>query len=273
MLIGIAKPMPTEPLPPPVAIWELMPITRPFASISGPPELPGLMEASVWITFEIGKPLGALISRATAETMPVVTVRREAERVADRHDRVAHLGRARVAQRHRRRVPDLLGVHLEHREVGRRVATLHHGLDRVAVLLEAHRHVVRALDHVGVGHDRAVASTRKPEPVAVPCCSGAGRRARSSSWSRRGPGRRPRRGPPRGRCRRPSCRRRSRCRPPGGRSEPGARRSWSSPTSITSVEIRMAPATRTIRPPRAPDSEVRVGRSWSLNRRGNLRED
>ena len=52
--IGTAKPMPTEPVPPtPVAIWELMPITRPPASISGPPELPGLIAASVWMTFSI----------------------------------------------------------------------------------------------------------------------------------------------------------------------------------------------------------------------------
>ena len=35
---------------PPVAICELMPITRPAASSSGPPELPGLIAASVWIT-------------------------------------------------------------------------------------------------------------------------------------------------------------------------------------------------------------------------------
>ena len=38
---------------------ELMPITAPWASSSGPPELPGLIEASVWITSLIGKPLGA----------------------------------------------------------------------------------------------------------------------------------------------------------------------------------------------------------------------
>ena len=78
MLIGIANPIPTEPLLPlpPVAIWELIPITRPSASISGPPELPGLIEASVWITFGIWKPLGASIcALATADTMPVVTVR------------------------------------------------------------------------------------------------------------------------------------------------------------------------------------------------------
>ncbi len=74
--IGIAKPMPTLPLPPPpVAIWELIPITSPSALISGPPELPGLIAASVWITLVIEKPSGASIWRCRAETMPLVTVR------------------------------------------------------------------------------------------------------------------------------------------------------------------------------------------------------
>ena len=75
MLIGTAKPMPTFPLPSGDSIWELMPITRPLASSSGPPELPGLIAASVWITLLIVNPLGALISRWRAETIPVVTVR------------------------------------------------------------------------------------------------------------------------------------------------------------------------------------------------------
>ena len=45
---GTAKPMPTEP---PVGdrIAVLMPITSPFMLKSGPPELPLLMEASVWM--------------------------------------------------------------------------------------------------------------------------------------------------------------------------------------------------------------------------------
>ena len=50
-------------------------MTRPSASISGPPELPGLIAASVWMTSEIVKPLGALIWRCRAEMMPEVTVR------------------------------------------------------------------------------------------------------------------------------------------------------------------------------------------------------
>src|SRR3954464_9490436 len=70
---GIAKPTPVLP-PLEEAIWELMPITRPAASSSGPPELPGLMAASVCTAPGMEKPLGASISRPSAETMPVVTV-------------------------------------------------------------------------------------------------------------------------------------------------------------------------------------------------------
>ena len=76
VLIGTAKPMPTLPLPlPPVSICELMPITWPCALSSGPPELPGLIGASVWMTLSIVKPLGAVIERCSAETTPVVSVR------------------------------------------------------------------------------------------------------------------------------------------------------------------------------------------------------
>ena len=56
VLIGIAKPMPTLPPAPlvePVSICAFTPITRPFALISGPPELPWLIAASVWMTWSI----------------------------------------------------------------------------------------------------------------------------------------------------------------------------------------------------------------------------
>ena len=50
MLMGIAKPIPIEP-----PLWEkiavLMPMTSPRRFKSGPPELPGLIEASVWMKF------------------------------------------------------------------------------------------------------------------------------------------------------------------------------------------------------------------------------
>ena len=38
------------------AIAELIPITSPRALTSGPPELPGFSDASVWITSSIGRP-------------------------------------------------------------------------------------------------------------------------------------------------------------------------------------------------------------------------
>ena len=76
VLIGTAKPMPTLPLPlPPVSICELTPMTWPCALSSGPPELPGLIGASVWMTLSMLKPLGAVIERCRADTTPVVSVR------------------------------------------------------------------------------------------------------------------------------------------------------------------------------------------------------
>ena len=58
-----------------MAIWDVIPITRPAASSSGPPELPGLIAASVWITWSMEKPLGASMRRCRADTTPVVRVR------------------------------------------------------------------------------------------------------------------------------------------------------------------------------------------------------
>ena len=46
VLDGIANPTPSEP-PDSLSICALTPITRPCPSISGPPELPWLMAASV----------------------------------------------------------------------------------------------------------------------------------------------------------------------------------------------------------------------------------
>jgi hypothetical protein len=49
-LTGMAKPMPCEP-PDLLKMAVLMPISSPRALISAPPELPGLMAASVWMKF------------------------------------------------------------------------------------------------------------------------------------------------------------------------------------------------------------------------------
>ena len=49
-----------------------IPIRRPALSSSGPPELPGLIAASVWIRFSITPPRSSSIERFSAEMMPLV---------------------------------------------------------------------------------------------------------------------------------------------------------------------------------------------------------
>jgi hypothetical protein len=51
----MAKPMPAL-VPDGEMIAVVTPITRPAESSSGPPELPGLIAASVWMTFAISRP-------------------------------------------------------------------------------------------------------------------------------------------------------------------------------------------------------------------------
>ena len=71
---GIAKPIPMLPLDGEI-IWALMPITCPELFSSGPPELPGLIAASVWMMFSMIRPFSARIERPVALIMPVVSVR------------------------------------------------------------------------------------------------------------------------------------------------------------------------------------------------------
>ena len=69
---GTAKPTPA--LAPDVeAMALLMPMTLASPSISGPPELPGLIGASVWMR-PVSMPTGESISRSRPLTMPEVTV-------------------------------------------------------------------------------------------------------------------------------------------------------------------------------------------------------
>ena len=69
MSTGTAKPTPS---PPPLVdlICELIPSTRPAPLSSGPPELPGLMAASVWIALPIVKAVSDSMLRSMAETTP-----------------------------------------------------------------------------------------------------------------------------------------------------------------------------------------------------------
>ena len=81
--IGIAKPRPIDPdcadvCELAVRIEELIPTTAPVMSVSGPPELPGLIAASVWIAgYVVELPWSSeptLTGRSSALTMPLVTV-------------------------------------------------------------------------------------------------------------------------------------------------------------------------------------------------------
>ena len=70
VLLATAKQMPCAPMMTAV----LMPITSPREDTSGPPELPGLSAASVWITSSIRRPDFARKERPSAEMTPAVTV-------------------------------------------------------------------------------------------------------------------------------------------------------------------------------------------------------
>ena len=70
--IEIAKPMLFDD--PGSAIAVLIPITRPSTSTSGPPELPGLIAASVWIASTSVSVPATCTVRPRPDTMPVVTV-------------------------------------------------------------------------------------------------------------------------------------------------------------------------------------------------------
>ena len=73
---GTANPMPLLPCDAgPVVICVLTPITCPVVSRSGPPELPGLIGASVWIALSIASAFGASSTRPIALTIPAVMER------------------------------------------------------------------------------------------------------------------------------------------------------------------------------------------------------
>ena len=106
-------------LPPTVAIAELTPITSPSRLTSGPPELPGLIAASVWMALMYALSLDRLL--AAGGDRPVLRAddaagdgAGQAQRRADGEHRVADDDAVGVAERQRGQV---LGVHLEHREV------------------------------------------------------------------------------------------------------------------------------------------------------------
>jgi hypothetical protein len=92
---GIANPMPTFPSTVPPWICALTPTTFPSGRGEGPPELPWLIAASVWIASGIVRPLGAWISRPTALTIPAVMVRSSPNGFPIAVHRIADLHRVR----------------------------------------------------------------------------------------------------------------------------------------------------------------------------------
>ena len=168
MLIGMVKPMPSLPLLP-VTIAELIPITSPFMLTSGPPELPRLIGASVWMNDSYSlMPTAVPLEGGDDAGRDALA---QAERGADGHDQLADLQLAAVALGERRiaRVVDL-----DHGDVGLLVGADHLrlGLDAVP---ERDGDLVGVFDDVVVGQDVAVvvvhearAEARGPESELLP---------------------------------------------------------------------------------------------------------
>ena len=105
--------MPIEP-PDCEKIAVLMPTSLPSRSTSAPPELPGLIAASVWMKERnIAADAGARQRRDDAAGDGLA----DAERIADRQHEIADLELVAVAELEDRQ-PLAMGVDLQHREIG-----------------------------------------------------------------------------------------------------------------------------------------------------------
>ena len=146
MLIGTAKPIPTEP-PLRLKMAVFMPTASPLALISGPPLFPGLIEASVWMKSSYGPPP---ITRPVALTMPVVTVCSRPKGLPMAMTGSPVSKRVRIAQRQHGQIPG--GVDLQERDVG--LGVLAHDLAGEAPPVgQLDGDLGRAVDHVVVGED------------------------------------------------------------------------------------------------------------------------
>ena len=131
-------------------------MTRPRSSSSGPPELPGLIGASVWMTLSIVKPLGAWIVRPRPEMMPAVAVR---SRPSGKPMAIALSPTVTLSESANvsgLSCRSVVGVDPQDGEVGGRVGADHLGVDAATLVVEDDLHLVGALHDVIVGDDRAV---------------------------------------------------------------------------------------------------------------------
>ena len=137
----------------------LTPTTSPRELTRGPPELPGLRAASVWMTSSISRPLSAAQRPAQGADHAGRHRRLEAEGVADGD---GHLPDADGGESPRWR-PQVLPVYADDGEVGVRVVADHCAPGRAR--RRASRPAAGAVHDVAVGKDEAVGEVMtKPEP-------------------------------------------------------------------------------------------------------------
>ena len=157
-----------------------MPTTSPRTFSSGPPELPGLIAASVWM--HVGE--ASVRDRQAARTRRADDADAhgvgQAERIADGHHPVARRHLRRIAELHFGQIVIRLLGQLDQRAVGQRVAADHLGLvaDVALVTVEIHLDLGGALDDVVVGEDVAVLADDEAGAAGDATCSrGAAGRA------------------------------------------------------------------------------------------------
>ena len=149
-LVGIAKPMPALASEG-EKIAVLTPMRRPAESRSGPPELPGLIAASVWMTSASSRSsvsAGRLQRADDAGGEGLV----EAERIADGEGPLPDLEIVRIAEG--RRAGRELPPDAQHRQIVAGGAPDQLGAVDVAAR-HAHGNAAGALHHVVVGDDMA----------------------------------------------------------------------------------------------------------------------
>ena len=158
---GMAKPTPLEVG---VAIIVFMPMSSPAELSSGPPELPGLIEASVWIMSRIVTSPAPTMLRPKALTMPVVTVWSKPNGLPMAMTFLADLEVVRRADRDRTQAGDLL-AELEDGDVLRRIAADERGLD-LFLIRQADHVFVALVDDMEVGDDVPLVVPDEARPAA-----------------------------------------------------------------------------------------------------------
>ena len=131
----------------------LMPITSAADDTSGPPELPGLSAASVWITSSMVRPLTERIERPSAETTPAVTVELETQGIADRDHQLPAAQAFGIAERGIAQIPRAVGA--QQRQIGVGIDAEHAGVGDDALIVPEPDLFGRA-DHMAIGQHQSV---------------------------------------------------------------------------------------------------------------------